>query len=287
MEWIARLNEAVSYMENNLDKEISYERAARIACCSTFHFIRMFTYIAGIPLSEYVRRRRLTLAAFDIQRGDGKIVDIALRYGYESPTAFNRAFHVVHGMSPSEARRAGVVLKAHPRMIFSMAITGGAEMQYRIEKKESFTIVGVGQHFSVKMEECFEEVPKFWQRTIQAGKIPEIMGYLDTEPQGLLGVSACMEGTDFDYYIAVASTRKAGDSFVEYRIPASTWAIFECIGPMPHAIQDLQRRIITEWLPISGYEYSNAPDIEVYFAGDQQANDYRCEVWLPVTRKSD
>ncbi|PKL12744.1 MAG: AraC family transcriptional regulator, partial [Spirochaetae bacterium HGW-Spirochaetae-8] len=104
MEWIARLNEAVSYMENNLDKEISYERAARIACCSTFHFIRMFTFIAGIPLSEYVRRRRLTLAAFDIQRGDGKIVDIALRYGYESPTAFNRAFHVVHGMSPSEAR---------------------------------------------------------------------------------------------------------------------------------------------------------------------------------------
>ena len=287
MEWIARLNEAVSYMENNLDKEISYERAARIACCSTFHFIRMFTYIAGIPLSEYVRRRRLTLAAFDIQRGDGKIVDIALRYGYESPTAFNRAFHVVHGMSPSEARRAGVVLKAHPRMIFSMAITGGAEMQYRIEKKESFTVVGVGQHFSMKMEECFEEVPKFWRRTIQAGKIPEIMGYLDTEPQGLLGVSACMEGTDFDYYIAVASTRKAGDDLVEYRIPASTWAIFECIGSMSHAIQDLQRRIITEWLPTSGYEYSNAPDIEVYFAGDQQANDYRCEVWLPVTRKSD
>jgi AraC family transcriptional regulator len=250
MEWIVRLNEAVSYMENNLDKEISYERAAQIACCSTFHFIRMFTYIAGIPLSEYVRRRRLTLAAFDIQRGDGKIVDIALRY-------------------------------------FSMAITGGAEMQYRIEKKESFTVVGVGQHFSMKMEECFEEVPKFWQRTIQAGTIPKIMEYLDSEPQGLLGVSACMEGTDFDYFIAVASTRKARDSFVEYRIPASTWAIFECIGPMPHAIQDLQRRIISEWLPTSGYEYSNAPDIEVYFAGDQQANDYRCEVWLPVTRKSD
>jgi len=287
MEWIARLNEAVSYMESNLDKEISYERAAQIACCSTFHFIRMFTYIAGIPLSEYVRRRRLTLAAFDIQRGDGKIVDIALRYGYESPTAFNRAFHVVHGMSPSEARRAGVVLKAHPRMIFSMAITGGAEMQYRIEKKESFIVVGVGQHFSMKMEACFEQVPKFWQRTIQAGTIPRIMEYLDTEPQGLLGVSACMEGADFDYFIAVASTKKAEGDFVEYRIPAGTWAIFECIGPMPHAIQDLQRRIIAEWLPTSGYEYSNAPDIEVYFAGDQQADDYRCEVWLPVAKKSD
>jgi AraC family transcriptional regulator len=285
MDWISRLNEAITHIEEHLGGDIDYDVVAGIACCSTFHFIRMFSYIAGIPLSEYIRRRRMTKAASDVQAGRERILDIALRYGYESPTAFTRAFHTIHGMSPSEARTQGKLLTAYPRIVFSLSITGGSEMNYRIENKEQFPIVGVREHFVMNNDQCFTEVPLFWQQTVQQGKITAILGLLDREPFGLLGVSTCMNGKDFDYYIAVASTKEPGDGMESYLVPSCTWAIFDCIGPMPQAIQDLQKRIITEWLPSSGYEYANAPDIELYYEGDQQAPDYRCEVWIPIVKK--
>lgn len=285
MEWISRLNEAVAYIEENLDKEISYDKAAQIACCSTFHFQRMFSYIADVPLSEYIRRRRLTLAAFDLQYGNKRIIDIALKYGYDSPTSFNRAFHNVHGVSPTEARNKGVSLKAFPRISFKITIKGDAEMNYKIVTKEAFKVVGVGEHFSLPVEECFAEVPLFWQKTVQSGVVPDILKLMDQEPYGLLGVSTCMDGQDFDYYIAVATDKETPARMVEYTVPECTWAVFECIGPMPGAIQELQKRIVSEWLSTSGYEYANAPDIEVYFEGDQQAENYRSEVWLPITKK--
>ena len=284
MEWLARLNEAMEYIEQNLSNEIRYEEAARIACCSTFHFQRMFSYIAGIPLSEYIRRRRMTAAAFDLQNGNIKIIDIALRYGYGSPTAFNRAFQGIHGIAPSMAKNNGVVLKAYPRISFTLSIKGDAQMNYRIEKKESFRIVGVKEHYAMNVEESFEKVPLFWKETTQSGKVMEVISLMNREPFGLLGVSTCMNGEDFDYYIAVVTDKKIPNGMAEFEIPAATWAIFTCIGPMPIAIQSLQTRIVSEWLPTSGYEYDNAPDIEVYFEGDQQSPDYKCEVWLPVKK---
>lgn len=158
-------------------------------------------------------------------------------------------------------------------------------MNYKIEKKDSFKIVGVKEHFLMDVEECFDKVPQFWQKTIQSGIVPDILGQMNREPYGLLGVSACMNGQDLDYYIASATTKVTPENMDEYIVPESTWAIFECIGSMPIAIQTLQKRIITEWLPTSGYEYADAPDIEVYFEGDQQSENYKCEVWLPITKK--
>jgi AraC family transcriptional regulator len=279
------LNEALTYIEDHLEEEIDTEKLARIACCSTFHFIRMFSYVAGLPLSEYIRRRRMTLAASELRSGETKILDIALRYGYESPTAFTRAFHSIHGMSPTEARQQGKSLKAYPKMVFALSITGGSEMNYKIENWPSFTIVGVKERFTSDQEMNFVEVPKFWQQTIEQGKIPRILGMLDIAPNGLLGLCTCMEGKEFDYYIAVPSTKAPLAGMVSYEVPACTWAIFDCRGAMPDAIQTLQKRIITEWLPASGYEYADAPDIEVYFEGDQQSPDYHCEVWIPVVKK--
>ncbi len=285
MEWVARLNEALTYIEEHLEGEIDTDRLARIACCSTFHFIRMFSYVAGLPLSEYIRRRRMTLAASELQSGEAKVLDIALRYGYESPTAFTRAFHSIHGMSPMKAQQQGKSLKAYPKMVFALSITGGSEMNYKIENWPSFTIVGVKERFTSDQELNFVKVPKFWQQTIEQGKIPQILGLLDTAPNGLLGLCTCMEGKDFDYYIAVPSTKAPLAGMVSYEVPACTWAIFDCRGAMPDAIQTLQKRIITEWLPASGYEYADAPDIEVYFEGDQRSPDYHCEVWIPIVKK--
>lgn len=285
MDWLNRMNQAIDYIEDNLSEEISYGHAARIACCSVFHFQRMFAYIAGVPLSEYIRRRRMTAAAFELQTTDAKIIDLALKYGYDSPTAFNRAFRSIHSVSPSAARREGAALAAFPRISFTISIKGEEQMNYKIVTKEAFRIVGTKIHLDMKMEECFEKVPQFWQKTIQSGIVPQILSLLDNPPVGLLGVSTCMDGEALDYYIAVSSDKELPDNMEDYLVPAGTWAIFECIGAMPGAIQELQKRIVTEWLPTSGYEYSNGPDIEVYFEGDQKSPAYRSEVWLPIVKK--
>lgn len=285
MEWLEQLNGAINYIEQNLTDEIDYDRAAQIACCSSFHFRRMFSYIAGVSLSEYIRRRKMTLAAFDLQSTDGKIIDISLKYGYESPTAFNRAFQNIHHVSPQKAKKNNVVLKTYPPISFKIQVKGESEMNYKIVTKEAFKIVGAKKHFEMNIEENFKEVPKFWRRTAMKGMIPKIMSLNNCEPKGLLGVSACMNGKDFDYFIAAASDMEPKKGMDEFVVPKCTWAVFECIGPMPQAIQELQKRIVTEWLPTSGYEYADAPDIEVYTDGNQTSKDYKSEVWLPIKKK--
>lgn len=285
MEWIGRLNQALDYIEDNLDGEIDFEKIAQIACCSFFHFQRMFSYIAGIPLSEYIRRRRMTAAAFDLQTSDIKIIDLALKYGYDSPTSFNRAFQTLHGTAPSTARTEGTPLKAFPRIRISVSIKGETEMEYRIEKKEAFRIVGVKESMDVNLEENFAKIPQLWQQVAQDGSLMRLVEMMDQPPFSILGVSTCMNGEKMDYYIAAATNSPAPEGLCETIVPAGIWAIFECVGPLPHTMQDLQRRIITEWLPASGYEYADAPDVEIYTNGDQQAADYRSEVWLPVVKK--
>lgn len=285
MEWLNRLNAVIVYMEEHLEGEIDLTRMAQIACCSPFHFQRMFSYLAEVPLGEYIRRRKMTRAAADLQNESERIIDISLKYGYDSPTAFNRAFQGIHGIAPSEARKSGAVLKAYLPISFKIIIKGEVEMDYRIEKKDEFRIVGAKEHYVLNVEENFAQIPAFWQKTVQSGTFSQILGLVNQEPKGILGLTSSMKGKDFDYYIAAPSDMVVPDGLYEYTVPACTWAIFTCIGPMPTAIQALQKRIVSEWLPTSGYEYADAPDIEVYFEGNQQAEDYHCEVWLPVEKK--
>lgn len=283
MEWIERLNSSIVYIENHLEDEVDIDQLAKIACCSTFHFQRMFSYIASVPLSEYIRRRRMTKAAFDLQNGNEKIIDIALKYGYHSPTAFNRAFQSVHGISPSQARTKGATIKAFPPISFTIKIKGDVEMNYRIEQKDSFRIVGIGDALYKDMEKNFEIVPKMWGVAASNGTIEKLLSLMNTEPEGILGVCACFGDDNWRYYIAVASDKPIEDKLEEYTVPASTWAIFYGEGSMPDSIQELEKRIITEWLPTSGYEYGNAPDIELYLTPDPQNATF--EVWLPVVKK--
>ncbi len=285
MEWLDRLNAAIVYLEEHIEDEVDLQRLAQIACCSPFHFQRMFSYLAEVPLGEYIRRRKMTRAAVELHNANARIIDIALKYGYDSPTAFNRAFQSVHGLAPSEARRPGAALKAYLPISFKITIKGEAEMNYRIEKKDAFRIVGAKERYALNVEENFEQIPAFWAKTVKSGTFNQILGLLNQEPKGILGVSSCMNGKDFDYYIAAASNMPAPAGLEEYIVPACTWAIFTCAGALPKAMQALQKRIVTEWLPNSGYEYANAPELEVYFEGNQQAEDYQFEVWLPIVKK--
>lgn len=280
MEWIQRLNEAIGYIEENLTGKIDYEQLGRIACCSSYHFQRMFSYMAGMPLSEYIRRRKMSLAAVDLQGGDAKISDVAAKYGYSSPTAFNRAFQSIHGIAPSAVRAEGVSVKSFPPITFRIIVKGVGEMNYRIETKEAFRITGVSVPLEKEIEKNFAVIPSKWQEVSVNGTLQRLIQMMDSEPMGVLGVSTCNGEEAWRYYIAVSSS-KEGEGLEEYIVPAATWAIFPGEGTN-ESIQELERRIVTEWLPTSGYEYADAPDIEVYISPDPQNAKY--EVWIPVVK---
>ena len=281
MKWVERLNEAIGYMEEHLTDEIDYEQLGRIACCSSYHFQRMFTYMAGIPLSEYIRRRKMSLAAVDLQGSDMKIVEVAEKYGYHSPTAFNRAFQSVHGIAPSAVKSEGVPVKSYPPVSFKITVKGAEEMNYRIETKDSFRIVGVSVPLHKDIEQNFAVIPSKWQEVSENGTLQKLAGMMNMPPMGVLGVSTCNDSEEWRYYIAVASSKES-DGFEMYTVPAATWAVFPGEG-INESIQELERRIVTEWLPASGYEYGDGPDVEVYINPDPQNAKY--EVLIPVVKK--
>lgn len=282
MDWIKRLNSAINYIEENICDTINIEEVAKIACCSTYHFQRMFAYMANLPLSEYIRRRRMSLAAVDLQYGDSKVIDVSVKYGYDSPTAFNRAFKTVHGISPSQAREEGTTLMAYPPISFQIIIKGVSAMNYRIETKKAFRIVGVSEPLETEIEKNFEIVPKMWGKAAMNGTITKLANMMDGTLMGLLGVSSCNEASNWRYYIAVESSKSIEDELEELIVPEATWAIFAGEGTS-QSIQELEKRIVIEWLPTSGYEYGNAPDIEVYLNADPENAKY--EVWIPVVKK--
>jgi len=169
MEWAERMNRALDYLEEHLEGDTDYREAAQLACCSLFHFQRVFSCLAGVPVSEYVRRRKMTLAALELQKGGAHVLDLSLRYGYQSPTAFNRAFQSVHGVSPSEAKRQGAALRAYPPLHFQFVVKEVEKMEYRMEKKDAFWVCGFRMSMQDGEELNFSEVPKFWKKLARNG----------------------------------------------------------------------------------------------------------------------
>lgn len=282
-----KLSAAIDYIENNLDSDLSYEEAARIACCSVFYFQRIFSYVAGISLSEYIRRRRMTQAAFELQRTDAKVIDVALKYGYTSPTSFNRAFQSVHNISPAAAKNMGSTLNAYPAIRFSVQVTGGNAMPYHIAEKQSMRIVGVRTPLVQDMEENQREIPKFWEAVLSDHRFSEICRLSNQNPQGILGVSVYVNPQEIFYYIAVATDKPVPQGMFECEIPKATWVIFENNGHFKETVQSTFKRFYTEWLPFSGYEYAGLPDIEVYPICHETPINGHSEVWIAIKKSKE
>lgn len=282
MEWLKKLGAAIDYIEDNLDKEISYDEAARIACCSPYYFQRIFSYVSGVSLSEYIRRRKMTQAAFELQRTDSKVIDIALKYGYSSPTSFNRAFQSVHRITPTAAKAMGSILQAYPSIQFRVEITGGSAMTYHIAEKPPLHIVGIRMPMVEDMEENLRIVPDFWKAALQGNQFSEICKLSNQEPDGILGISVYESPKEIYYYIGVAANVSAPAGMHEYEIPAATWVIFENSGRFKEDVQSVFRRFYMEWLPFSGYKYAELPDIEVYPFCDSQPVHGHSEVWIAI-----
>ncbi|MEM1486190.1 AraC family transcriptional regulator [Oscillospiraceae bacterium PP1C4] len=287
MKWLKKLSDAIDYIEDHLDKDISYDEAAKIACCSIYYFQRMFSYVAGISLSEYIRRRRMTQAAFVLQSTDVKVLDVALRYGYNSPTSFNRAFQSIHGISPVGARNSGNVLNAYLPIKFSVQVTGGSSMSYRIKEKEAMRIVGIRIPITEDMEKNQKNVPTFWNSTVQSDQYYQICGLSNKAPDGILGITVYQSPKEIYYYICAASDRPAPAGMFEYEIPAATWVIFESDGHFKETVQSTFRRFLTEWLPFSRYIYAELPDIEVYPINPNIPQSGHSEVWIAIKKEKE
>jgi AraC family transcriptional regulator len=257
---------------------------AQIAGCSVFHFNRMFAYVAGIPLSEYVRRRRLSVAAIELQTAKSKVIDVAMKYGYESPTAFNRAFQNMHGIAPSKACKKGVRLKTYPVMSFHLSIKGDVPMDYRIVEMKELTVAGIKETMNlVDGDEDFSGIMQMWL-TLTEDDAARIMPLSNGMINGLIGASANNNGQTFDYYIGCTTEETTAPDMAILRIPAVTWAVFEVTGALPDSIINTWKRIFAEWFPSSGYESLPLPTIEVYSDGDSGSDDYHSELWVPVAK---
>lgn len=281
MEWLKNLSKAIAYIEHNLDKEISIQEAARIACCSPSYFQRIFSYVAGVSLSEYIRQRRMSQAAFELQTTNKKILDIALKYGYSSPTAFNRAFQKIHGISPVFAKNQGSVLNAYPPLQFSIQITGGHKIPYRIEKKEAMRFVGFSFALTEDREENQKTVSSFWGKIFQNGQFSILCHLSNQAPHGILGITSQKEKT---YFIGVATDCSAPEQMIVHQIPQATWVIFESRLLCKKSTQDIFNQFLLEWLPFSGYEDAKLPCIEMDHYHSQNCPS---EVWIAIKKKKE
>jgi AraC family transcriptional regulator len=290
MDSLKNMNGAIKFIEENLTNEIDFKEVARLAYCSEYHFKRMFSFLAGISLSEYIRRRRLTLAAFELKNNNVKVIDIAIKYGYSSPDSFARAFQHLHGITPSEARSNGHSLKAYPPMSFQLSIKGGSEMNYRIEEKEAFHIIGIKKRVPIIFNGVNPEIASMW-KSLDEKTINELKNLSNVEPLGLLSASANFsegrleEKGELDHYIGAATTREVPANLTQLKVDASTWAVFEAVGPFPETLQNVWGRIYSEWFPSSNYEQREGPEILWNENKDITSPTFRSEIWIPVMKK--
>jgi AraC family transcriptional regulator len=275
------MNHALDYIENHLEEEIDYKKLAQIAQCSEYHFPRMFSSIAGISLSEYIRRRRLTYAAFDIQKSDIRILDVAMKYGYESADSFARAFQKIHGITPSRARKDGVQLKAFPRITLQFSIKGDSEMDYRVVKLD-FDIKIIGKGKKVKTSKAFQTILTLWSGSRKDGFMQQLIDLSWEEPKctlesllGVCGTEAAIQDETFTYFMGVRYDGEAPSEMETIHITHKTWAVFP-------GIVNAWERLYTEWVPTSGYELANIPCIECYYPPKHKP---RNELWVPVIPK--
>lgn len=290
MDWITGISKAIDYIEEHITEPTDYARAAKEACSSLFNFQRVFALLCGYTLGDYVRMRRLTLAGEELLSTDAKVIDVALKYGYDSPESFSRAFTRFHGVSPSAVRK-GAAIRSFSRICVKLILTGGSIMEYRIEKKQAAKIICRRREFTKPGDDYTNrEIPEFWNECGRDGSIQKLCGYIKDSAQfkGLLGVCFSTEMTDsgFPYGIGAEYDGESDpQDFEIVEIPAYTYAVFTVRGRMPDAFRETYRKICTEFFPQSGYEYGNGVEIEVYPSADVQNHDYTCEIWIAVKPK--
>jgi len=280
LELVESLNQALSYIECHLLEEADSAKAARHVGISRFYLERTFAALTGMSVSEYIRARRLTLAGQELLANDTKVIDLALKYGYDTPESFTKAFSRFHGVTPTSARRLSTLMRCQNPLAISIKMEGANIMNYKIEQMDAFTVAGVEKTF--QMDSSQQEIPKFWQEFMEKGlqeKVCPVFGIcFDADASG-----------NFPYMIAdvLKPGTKRPEGLTIREIPAHLWARFACVGPMPGAIQSVTKQIYSEWLPTNGvYEVAQYMEIEMYSDENTASPDYYSEVWIPIRKKA-
>ena len=294
MEWLTCIRKAIDYMEEHLEEDISAQDVAEQVFMSSFFFQKGFSLMTGYGLGEYVRNRRLYQAAVDLQKTEDKIIDIAFRYCYETPESFTKAFSRFHGVSPSEVRQ-GAPVKVFLPLTIEISIHGGNQMDYKIKTMAGFKVIGFEKTFDG--ETAYTEIPKFWDEVgekyagnVWNGKAP-VTPYEKAVAQNKIGEYAvCIDdvgGGKFRYIVAgIYNGGEVPAGMSVYELPQYDWAIFDCYGPMPKALQDVNTKIFKEWLPGNpDFEFPGHINIEWYSDGDANAANYHSAIWIPVKKK--
>ena len=284
MKWLDGIKSAIDYIEDNICEDLSIGEIARQAYVSPYYFQKGFSMLCGFSVSDYIRNRRLSLAGSELVSTDIKIIDIALKYGYDSPDSFTKAFTRFHGVTPTAVRKDKAAIKSFARLKIIISLEGGYIMDYKIMEKDAFTIIGASKMFNY--ENATKEIPPFWAEHFQSGKNEIVCG--------VYGI--CFEkdmGTDkFEYLIAddYIPHKEIPAGFVTKVISKHTWAIFPCKGPLPGTLQDTSKKIFSEWLPNNkDYEIAAGLNIEFYsnpadYPNGTTDENYYSEIWIPVKK---
>lgn len=285
MGWIESITDAINYIEENLTQKITMDDIAKYACISSFYFQKGFAMLCGFTVSDYIRKRRLSLAGSELIQSNQKIIDIALKYGYDSPDSFTKAFIRFHGVTPTAVRKEGAMIKSYAPLKINFTLKGGYTMDYKMKEKEAFTVMGIAKSFGY--ENAPIEVPQFWQEFFQTGKNKTVCG--------MYGINMDLEmgGNQFEYMIAddYDPTKEIPEGFVTKVIPKHTWAVFACIGPSSKMMKEINERIFSEWLPNNkDYEIAEGYNIEMYtdtanYPKGIEDEKYYSEIWIPVKKK--
>ena len=290
MDWINGLQRALDYVEEHITEPVDYAETAKRAYASSFHFQRVFSIICGYTLGDYIRMRRLSLAGSELASDNIKVIDAALKYGYDTPESFSRAFTRFHGVTPMQAKN-GATLKSFSRLSVKLILHGGSTMDYRIENKEAFEVVLRKKRFLKQHEITTQEISNFWGECTADGTISAVCKYIPKDnifDKSVIGISFGAETAteDFPYGIGAHynGDKISEDYLTVETVPAHTYAVFPCVGKMPEAFQRVYKYICTEFFPASEYEPAGV-EIEAYPSADTQKADYTCEIWIAVKKK--
>ncbi len=317
MEWMASLRKSIDYMEEHLLADIGAKEVADAVHISPFYFQKGFKIVTGYSIGEYLRNRRLYLAGLDVIKGgndsqknnpckekgkgcaEEKIIDLAYKYGYDTPESFTRAFSSFHGISPIRLREQPHFIKVFLPLVIEISIKGGNKMDFIIEKRESVKMIGFEREFSY--DTSYREIPQFWNEFCErycgnGRKGDTAPGQMESEIRQT--IAECMvgefgvcvddieDGKHFRYYIAGAyQGGKVPEGMKVFEIPASEWAKFKCTGALPEALQAVNTRIFSEWLPGNqDFEMAFPINVEWYSGGNTGSSDYESGIWIPVQR---
>ena len=300
MDWITGIQNAINYIEDHITEELDYEKIAMESFSSPFHFQRVFSILCGYTLGEYIRNRRLTLAGVDLANTREKVINVAYKHGYDNPESFAKAFQKFHGITPSQARGSGVMLKSFSRLSIKVTLEGGSIMNYRIEDKPAMLLIGYKRRFTGSPNDKRDQDHNFACETRLEQYILEGMC---REHETIYQILTNFDADGYDFYYAYQFPSWALEDmqeipadiaarFENVQIPAGAYIVFEterCKFPTAK-MDELRMKAVSEWLPTSGYELRDAPEIGVihwfWEEGNDKLNNSRyCEVWLPIKRK--